>query len=250
MGGNICVFQRKKYDEEKRELALRNVSKGVMRKDAIVNEIIYEGVIKHSGEGTDQIGKTNEQKEKSILSIPSTSTNSDSDESEEATTDTSFLTSSTMIRSNIKASIICESQENFLELFESIRKKEEDKHQENYLRGEKNYPTMKSHSQRIEPFSSWGSDDPLDVKVPTRKEHKTTPKGELPLRRMKGERILAYPRRSEDNSTSVNPRKWGKRGKSLDFSSWNHNADYKRGRALLTKCNSSYFNNRDLIIYS
>ncbi|CAA9987936.1 conserved Plasmodium protein, unknown function [Plasmodium knowlesi strain H] len=188
-----------------------------MRKDAIVNEIIYEGVIKHSGEGTDQIGKTNEQKEKSILSIPSTSTNSDSDESEEATTDTSFLTSSTMIRSNIKASIICErclpqnsyahntcdftkghrrgsssppplgeannitvnksasfgdiaphSQENFLELFESIRKKEEDKHQENYLRGEKNYPTMKSHSQRIEPFSSWGSDDPLDVKVPTR----------------------------------------------------------------------------------
>ncbi|ANQ07721.1 Uncharacterized protein PCOAH_00020640 [Plasmodium coatneyi] len=288
MGGNMCVFQRKKYEEEKKELALRKASRRVIRKDAIVNEITHEGVMKHRGEGTNQLGKTNEKREKSILSVPSTSTNNDSVESEEVTTDTSFLTSSSIIRSNIKANIIWEKclpqnsydntcdftrghrrgrsfpplgeankitlnksvsfggtalqrQENFLDLSELIWTKEKDAHQENYLRGGTNYATKKSHSERREAFSAGGGGDPLDGGISTRNEHKPTAKGGS---------TLADPSRNEDNSSSVKPTKWEKRGKSLDFPSWDHNADYKLGRVPLTKCNSSYFNNRGVIIYS
>ncbi|CAI7720175.1 conserved Plasmodium protein, unknown function [Plasmodium vivax] len=302
MGGNMCVFQRKKYDEEKKELTLQKVPRKTMRKEAIVNEITREGVTKHPGEGTNQLGKTNEEREESILSVPSTSTNSDSIdvESEEVTTDTSSLTSSSMIRSNIKANIICErcllqnsyghicdftrehrrgrsspplgeanrialnksasfggtlphSYEIFRDLSEFIWTEREDVHLGNYLKGGTNYPSETSHSQGGEICSAWGGGgSPLDGGVSTRKDNKRTTNGKAPRRRTTDESILILeaPTRSGDNSSSVRPTKWGKRGKSLDLPSWGDKADYKRGGVPLTKCNSGFFNNRGAIIYS
>ncbi|EUD65644.1 hypothetical protein C922_03890 [Plasmodium inui San Antonio 1] len=307
MGANICVFQRKKYDEEKKELALEKAPRRVTRKEQIVNEITCEGVTKCYGEETSQLGKTKEEGDKSILSVPSTSTNSIFVESEEATTDISSFTSSSMIRSNIKANIIREtyllqnsygqisdltrryrssksspplgeankttfkksasfggtvphSNEKFRDLSEFIRTKKEDAHEGNYLTRGKNYPSEKSHSQRSELCSIWGDDDPLYGGVSTGKEDKATTKekepfrrmtnGKVPLRRMTDERTLTDQRRREDNSSSVKPKKLGKRGKSLNLPSWDNNADYKGGPVPLTKCNSSYFNNRGVIIYS